>query len=135
MIKEDNSAIAIGRNLRISRKYSVEIARFIKGKSTEKAIVQLQGVVKKEQYVPIKRFKSNAGHRTGGQLGRYPVKAAGEFLKLIKSAIENAKYAGLSEKLYIAETIVNTGRQSRTPKRNAGRLPKMTHIKIKVKEK
>jgi len=133
--KTQTTAVAVGRNLRISRKSSVEIARFIRGKKAGKAIAELEKVVKKERFIPFTRYMSNVGHRKGGGIGKFPVKASQEFIKVIKNGVENAKYSGLGDNLYIVESIVNNGRRFRTPKRHIGRLPKITHIKIRLEER
>ncbi len=135
MKNEENYAVAVGMNLRISRKYAIETARFIKGKDLKKAVADLEKVIKKEKYVPFTRYLSNAGHRKGGTIGKFPVKAAHEIARVLKSAEQNANYKGLGKDLYVKEIIVNTGRSYRTPKRFIGRIPKRTHIKIKVCER
>ena len=131
--EKENIAKAYGRSLGISTKTSVEIANFLRGKSTKKAKQILERVLQKIQAVPFRRFTNGAGHKTGIGPGKYPQKASEEFLKLIKQAEANAQAQGLSEDLEIvhlcahrASGQMRQGRQRRQFKR--------THLEIVVSE-
>jgi large subunit ribosomal protein L22 len=87
---------AIGRNLPISTKQSIEISNFIRGKPANKAAVVLERVMKKDIAVPYKRFNADVGHKPGIAAGRYPIKACGEILKVLKNAIANAQFKGMN---------------------------------------
>lgn len=126
-------AVAQDRNMPISRKYSVEIGRAIKGMDVEKAKNYLKRVMKFEDYIPVKKYTGNAGHRKGKnrfKIGKYPLKAVKEFLRLIKSAEENAKYMGLGENLYIKNVEVTKGITIRTPKKRKFGNRKSTNVRI-----
>jgi len=130
-----DQAKAVGKNLPISWKYCTEIGRFINGDSTEKAQHKLEKVIRKDLYVPYTRYDSDAGHRSGGQPGGYPVKAAEEILDLIKAAESNGQDQGLNpNSLQVSNIIVNQGREVTTPSRRRGRSSKAAHVKVFVSE-
>ena len=67
---------AIGRNLQISTKQSVEICNFIRNKSLKVAKNMLNSVVNKKIAVPYKRYRRDVGHKAGMASGRYPITAS-----------------------------------------------------------
>lgn len=128
-----HQAKAVGRNMPVSWKDVTEIGRFVKGDPVEKAERKLEKVIEKDLPVPYTKF-SGAGHRSGGQEGRYPVKAAGEVLEVLRSAASNAEHEGLNTaNLKIQEFITNKGREFRTPSRHPGKT-KAAHVTIIVGE-
>lgn len=98
-----SGAKAMGRDLPISPKVSIEICNFLRGMEVEHAIETLVRVTEKTQAIPYKRFSNGPGHKPGKGVaaGRYPIKAAGEFLKLLKNAKANASNQGLTGELII----------------------------------
>ena len=95
-------AIANGKNLGISTKTSVEVCRFVRGKTTENAKKMLQRVIDKKQAVPYKRYLKEIPHRKGNiATGRYPFKVSKTILELIKTAEANALNKGMSKNLII----------------------------------
>jgi len=56
--------------MRVSYKETTEIGRFIKGDSIEKAENKLERVIEKELPVPMTKFNSDAGHKSGGGPGK-----------------------------------------------------------------
>nr|AJS11953.1 50S ribosomal protein L22P [uncultured archaeon] len=97
------AAKAMGKDLPISPKVSIEICNYLRGKEIDAAIATLERVKEKRQAIPYKRFANGAGHKPGKGMaaGRYPVKASGEFLKILRNAKANAANAGLSGTLII----------------------------------
>jgi large subunit ribosomal protein L22 len=82
------------------------------------------------------KFDSDAGHKSGGGPGKYPVKAAEKMLELLEQAESNAVNEGLNENnLKVGNIITNQGPSMRTPKRHRGREIKSAHIKMIVEEK
>ena len=73
------------REKTISHKHAREIAHKIKGMSIESARSYLQSVVNLERAVPFQRYNNEVGHKsdTGVMAGRYPEKAASEFIRLL----------------------------------------------------
>lgn len=135
MQTKPHQAKAVGNNLRVSWKDVTEIGRFVKGDSVEKAKNKIERVIEKELAVPFTKF-SGASHTSGGQEGRYPVKAAEEVLQVLESAESNAENEGLNiDNLEIQEFITNQGTRFLTPKRHRGRKVKSAHVKIIVGER
>ncbi len=91
----EKTSKAMGRELHISRKHAHEIASAIKGKGLDHARTFLENVAALHNAVPYKRYTRNIPHRRGMCTGRYPQKAAKEFLKVLKNAESNAIYKGL----------------------------------------
>lgn len=131
-----NQAKVTGKDLPVSFKDCIEIGNFVRGMKTKKAITKLENVVNQKVAVPMKRFNFDRGHKKGMGAGRYPVKAAGEIIKLIKSAEANAQNQGLiTESLFIKEFIANKGAAQWHYGRKIRRKAKKTHIKIVLEEK
>jgi large subunit ribosomal protein L22 len=87
----ENVARAIGRELKISPKHSVEICRKIQGMMYEDAKEYLQDVIDMKRAVPFRRYNMGVAHKTGTGPGRYPVKACKAILKVLESAGANAE--------------------------------------------
>jgi large subunit ribosomal protein L22 len=117
-----------GYNLPISTKKSIDICRFIKGKTIGNAIRDLEEVIKLKKAVPM---KGEIPHRRGDiGPGRFPQRTAKEFVILLKSLAGNASDM---ENPIISETIANMASK---PFGRFGRVKrKRTHVKIIAKEK
>ncbi len=110
---ESKTARVFGKNLRISRKHSVEIAKAIRGMKVEDAKAYLLRVQEKKQAVPFRKHKRKVGHKRLAKwyAGRYPVKASAKFFHLLEEAESNAEYKGLdSERLRIIHISAYKGR-------------------------
>lgn len=122
-------------NIPVSTKHSVEIAKAIRYKTTAYAKQFLEDVVALKRAVEFKTFKRNVGHKAGMASGRFPQKAARQFIKLVHSVEANAQFKGLNvDDLKIVKMTANLasipsggGRQRHKTKR--------THLEIVVKEK
>jgi large subunit ribosomal protein L22 len=85
-------AIARGQDVRASKKQCTYICTFIKGKSIDNAISDIESVINMKRPIP---FKGEIPHKKGKGMmsGRYPVKASQIFIKLLKglrgSVIQN----------------------------------------------
>jgi len=112
-----NDAMARSYNCPISLKFSVELAREIKDKPYTKVINYLNDIIALKRHLPLKRYNSDVAHRKGTAVsgvksGRYPVKVAKYFKKILEIAKANADYKGLdSEKkdLIIKGCVVSQG--------------------------
>ena len=126
----------------ISPKHAREIAKMIKGLSIEKARDNLQEVVSLKRAVPFRRYKNEVGHRsdTGVMSGRYPQKAANEFIRLLDNLEANAEYKGMDlDRLKIISANTHRGVVVKrfnpramgraTPKNNT-----LTHIELVAQE-
>lgn len=93
----DTTAKAMLRERHMSHKHSKEIARTIKGMTTNDAIEYLEDVVAGERSVPFKSHNSGVGHRNdidGWDAGRYPEKVSKAFLDLLENGVSNADHQG-----------------------------------------
>ena len=129
IVKKDDASVN-GISLPISTKDSVAICKFVKGKTIERALVDLELVSKFKKAIPM---KGEIPHRKGKGImaGRYMTKPVGFFIKLLKSLQTNANVNGIEEAV-IVEAIPN--RASR-PYGRGGMKRKRTHIHMKVVEK
>ena len=126
----------------ISHKHAREIAVTIKGMSIERARDFLNGVVSLQNAVPFRRYKKQVGHKSdsGIMAGRYPQKAATEFVKLLDNLESNAEYKGMDlDRLKIVNATVHKGvivkrfipraMGRATPKNNT-----LTHVELVAQE-
>lgn len=129
-------ARALARDVEISTKISIEIAKWLNGRTTAKAKTLLENVLLKTQAVPFTRFTNGVGHRKGAGIaaGRFPDKAATKFLELIKSVETNAQAKGLSSNLKIIQLLANKGSDQFRSGRQRRRSFKRTHLEIVVEE-
>jgi large subunit ribosomal protein L22 len=130
------------REKTISHKYAREISHSLKGKSIESSRTYLQSVTRLEHAVPFKRFNNEVGHKsdTGVMSGRYPRKAASEFLRLLDNLESNAEYRGMDlDRLKIVNATVHKGRKLErfTPRAMGRASPKidiLTHVELVAQE-
>lgn len=123
-------AVARGASLPISKKQSMYIGKFIKNKKIDRAIADLQLVIAKKKAVP---FKGEIPHRKGNIMsGRYPVKAAGYFINLLKGLKGNVLVNGME----LDNTIIYLVSPSWAvrPMRRGGMSAKRVNIIVKAKE-
>jgi ribosomal protein L22 len=128
-VKRDEATVN-GISLPISTKDSVAICKFVRGKSIDKALSDLELVEKLKKAIPM---KGEIPHRKGKGImaGRYMTKPVGFFIKMLKNLKANANMNEMEE-LIITEAVPN--RASR-PYGRGGMKRKRTHIFIKVVEK
>ena len=130
------------REKSISHKHAREISVAMKGLTIEKARDYLLDVISFKRSIPFGRYKNQVGHRTdpGVMSGRYPQKAAKEFLKLLDNLESNAEYKGIDlDRLKIINATVHKGRLLKrfipramgraTPKNNV-----FTHVELVAQE-
>jgi len=130
----EHIASAKGSSLPISTKSSIEISRYLRYRSTSFAKKFLEDVIVKKQAVPFKKFNRDMGHKVGMMAGRYPIKAASEFLQLIKSAESNAQAKGLNVgSLKIVKILANKASAPAGGGRHR-QGTKRSHLEIQVKE-
>lgn len=117
---ESRVAKAVVRDVPISLKESYEILKILRGMRLKDAESFLERVLKMETPVPYVRHKLSIAHKKGlssifprwkSPIGRYPIKASGEILKLLKNVENNAENKNLdAERLYITHIAVHKGR-------------------------
>ena len=132
------------REKSISHKHSREIAVAVKGMSIEKAREFLEAVVAKKIAVPYRRYNNEVAHRKnirdGFSAGRFPRKAAGEFLKLLDNLESNAEYKGMDlDRLRIISAVVHKGTkldrfQPRAMGRSSPKIDTLVHVELVAQE-
>jgi len=118
-----------GKSLHFSLKHGVAICDFIRGKKIEKAIADLEEVLKFKKPIPM---KGEIPHRKGIMSGRFPVKAVGEVIKLLRSLGANAIVNELELEKYVIFCKTNVA--SRPYKRFGQGRMKRCHMTIKLIE-
>lgn len=130
----EKTSKAIGKELHISRKHAHEISSAIRGMTVDTARGFLGGVAVLKQAVPYKRYRRNVPHKRGMCAGRYPQKAAREFLRVLQNAENNARYKGLdSENMRISHITTNKGHTFRGAfPRAQGRATPKNHETVSI---
>lgn len=128
IIKKTESAV-YGKDLGISTKHSISICRAIRGKKIDESIYLLEEIVKMKKALPM---KGELPHRKGMAGGRYPIKAAEKFIKLLKQLSANASVNGLEPEKARIECRADLA--SRPYKRFGSERFKRTHVILKLKE-
>lgn len=129
VVKKDE-AIVRGISVPISTKVSVAICKFIKKKPLEKAIKELEEVLKFKRAIPM---KGEIPHRKGKMMsGRYSIKATEQFLKMLRNLLANSNVNGVENPIII-EAVSN--KAARPYGRFGAIKRKRTHVTIKVVEK
>jgi large subunit ribosomal protein L22 len=128
----------------ISHKHSREIAVAIKGMSIEKARGFLESVIARKVAVPYRRYNMEVAHRSnicdGFFAGRFPQKAAHEFLKLLDNLESNAEYKGMDlDRLRIVNAAVHKGTklqrfQPRAMGRSSPKYDTLVHVELVAQE-
>ena len=127
--EKKEEAVARGLSLHVSKKQCMYICRFIKNKSIDKAILDLEQVIKLKRAIP---FKGEIPHRKGMMSGRYPVKASKLFINLLKGLKGNVSVNNLDlDKTVIYFASANWASR---PLRREGRKAKRTSVTLKARE-
>ncbi|RLF15468.1 MAG: 50S ribosomal protein L22 [Thermoprotei archaeon] len=140
----ERSALASGRDLRVSFKKMVELCSAIRGLKLEDAIKLLEDVIAMRRMVPFRRFKRKRAHHgsiDGYPAGGYPVKAAKELLKVLRNAENNAENKGLdTSRLYVVHAAAQKGFKIRKyiPRAFGRATPyfqELVHVEVAVAER
>ncbi len=121
--KDEGKAVkGMGRDLNISPKHAVVICDKLRGMKLTDAINLLEAVIALEKTIVFRKFKKGIGHRRGlgkENIGKYPKKAAGEILNILRNLETNADYKGLDiERLKIThiQALKGIARRRRKPR-------------------
>jgi large subunit ribosomal protein L22 len=109
----ESTARAIGKDLRVSYKKSIEVCSSVRGMHVEDAKEFLEKVMEKRIPVPFLKHNRHINHRKGSGFGpgKFPVNVAKAILDLINVAENNAEYKGLDpENMFIAHISAYKGR-------------------------
>jgi len=128
-VPKKTEAVVKRKDLPISTKYSMAICNMIRGKNPEQAIEMLEQVTRMKKAV---KMKGEIPHRKGIGGGRYPVKAARIFIKLVKELNANSRVNGLDNP-YIETAKADYA--SRPFKRGGRMRFKRTNVLLVAKEK
>jgi len=110
----ETTSRAIGKELSISPKNSVEVCRTIRGMMIEDAKALLNKVIEGKVAIRYKRFNKEVAHKKNAYPkkgpGRYPKNVSRAILKVIKSAQDNAEFKGLdAENMRIVTIVAHRG--------------------------
>ena len=130
----ETTSKSIGKELHISKKHAHEISTAITGMKVGVAKKFLEDVTELKRAVPYKRFVKSVPHRKGMCTGRYPQKAAKEFLKVLENAQNNAVYKGLDgDKMHITHVETRKGHTFRGSMAKAqGRATPKNHETVSI---
>lgn len=103
--EEEDIAKAIGKELLVSPKKSVEVCRAIRGMNVEDAKELLEEVIDRKRIVPYRRYRKTIAHKKGGLVGGYPVRVAKAILKVLQDAQANAEMNELDPEAMRIEVI------------------------------
>lgn len=133
---KENMAKAVTKDAPVSWKTSVEVVKFLKGKTTKQAKAYLEKVLDKKLAIPFTRFTADVGHRKGNGIatGRYPQKLSKVIISLLNNVEANASVKGLGENLKIIHFVANRASVPMHYGRHARREMKRTHIELIVQE-
>ncbi|RLE94940.1 MAG: 50S ribosomal protein L22 [Thermoprotei archaeon] len=138
------TAIAAGRDLRISYKHAVEICHFIRNRKLEEAKKILVDVIKMKQAIPFRTYKKKVPHHKAVDKWpavRWPVKAAKAILEVLKNAEANAAYKGLdTSNLYVVHAAAHKSIKIRKyiPRAFGRATPyfqQLVHVEIALEER
>ncbi len=125
-----HEAVVHGKDLPISEKHAIAICKFIKNNPVEEAVARLEQVALKKKAVPM---HGEIPHRKGMVSGRYPIKAALQFIKLLKNLAANVSVNGLDlHATRIAVAKADTASRTRFHRRNW--KFKKVHVTLVAKE-
>ena len=122
-------AMARGEAIHASKKHCMYIGTFIKGKTVDAAIADLEQVIKLKRAIP---FKGEIPHRKGKGMmsGRYPVAASELFITMLKGLRGNILVNNMdADKTRIFSVVSNWASR---PRRSSGK-GKRTNVVIIAK--
>ncbi len=123
--EKKSEAVVNSKNVPVSTKYAVAICKFLKKKTIDKALEDLEKVQKLKKAVPM---KGEIPHRKGKIMsGKFPIRASKHFVTILKSLKGNALVNEIEEPI-IAKAIAN---KAQRPFGRFGRIRrKRTHITL-----
>lgn len=129
-------ARALGRDLGVSTKESIEICRHIKDKNIVDAKKMLSAAVELKRPIALSRFNQKVAHKPGMGPGRYLCSTAKSILSVLENLETNAQQKGLSTaNLVIVHACAHQAARPFHASRKRGRRMKRTHVEIVCEEK
>jgi large subunit ribosomal protein L22 len=102
------------REVDVSPKEARELAVYLKGMTMDRARQALEEVISMKRLIPFRRYNLKMAHHSveGFRTGKYPVKAAKLFLKLLDNIESVADYKGLDpSKMVLVHVAAYPGRK------------------------
>jgi large subunit ribosomal protein L22 len=140
----ETSAKALGKELNISPKNSVEVCRAIKGMMIEDAKTLLNEVIEGKKAIRYKRYNKQVAHKKNAVPikgpGRYPKNVAKAILRVLQSAQDNAEFKGLDTENMRIVTIaahrgsITEGQMQRAHGRATAWNEQTTNIEVVLRE-
>ncbi len=129
-VKKDLAEVN-AKDLKLSTKYAINLCRFVKFKTPDRAVEDLEKVLKKTKPVPMKgEYPHQKGKGIAG--AKFPQNATKVFIMLIKSLKSNSEVNGINNPV-ISQAIAN---QASMPRGRFGKwLRKRTHVRLVAIEK
>lgn len=121
------TACVNGFGLRISTKYAVAICDMIRRKKVDEAIRMVEEVSRMKRVVKMNYAEVGHKHGPGIMGGKYPIKAAGEFMRLLKQLNANALANEIDADNCVLFCKANVANR---PYRRAGRRFKSTNLTL-----
>ena len=124
----------------VSLKDAVNVAHFLRGLNLQVAKDTLDLVIEKKKPVPYFRYLDSVSHKKAVGPGRYPVKTARAFMKLLANVESNAEFNGLNtDNLKIVHVAASKGRMIKKylPKaqgRSGASFKDLVNLEIVVQE-
>ena len=88
-----------------------------------------------EVAIPMKRYNKDTGHKKGNiAAGRFPEKACGHVILVLKNGEANASQKGLLTPFVIKEIRAASGPKNWKMSRHRGRKGKSTHVYLTIAE-
>jgi large subunit ribosomal protein L22 len=110
-INKEKEVRALGKELPISPRHSIEICRELRGMLLDDAMDYLEEVMALERPLPFKRHLKRVPHKKGKGVaaGRYPRKAAEAILGILQTVQSNASFNEMHDKLRIKYITASRG--------------------------
>ncbi|MFH1063477.1 MAG: 50S ribosomal protein L22 [Candidatus Woesearchaeota archaeon] len=133
---KDIMARAMGRDLEISTKQSIEMSSYLRHRKVSQAKKLLIDIIAQKKALPFTRFTNGLGHKPGKLAsGRYPVKTSQAFIGLLDSVEANAQTKGMNtSNLEIIHICAHRASSPLHQGRHSGRAFKRTHVELVVQE-
>ena len=130
VVKKD-LAVANGYGLHMSKRQGMYICAFIKGKSIDQALADLEQVKLFKKAIP---FKGEIPHRKGEGMmsGRYPISAIGLFIPMLKTLKGNITANGMD--LIKSRITIASANLAPRPRRRGGEKGKRAHVLLEARE-
>jgi ribosomal protein L22 len=130
--KKKDYALVIGTNLPISSKESFSVCNMIRNRNIDIAIKMVEEVLQYKRVVKMNDREVPHQHGKGIMAGRFPLLAAKEFLKLLKSLRANAIY----NELELEKSVISCKADfASRPFRRGGSRFKRTNVMIRLDKK